>query len=555
MAGSIQPLTPAVPQSRFQISVRCVPRILRLSLLDCLYCSLLVWLFVAGSHGWSGLLSDGDTGWHIRTGEQILDTGRVPYTDPYSFTRPDAEWFAWEWLADCIFAVSFRAAGLKGVTLVAGLVIPLAFVVMFRHMMWRGAQPLAALPLILLATGASAIHFLARPHIFTLLLLAVFLYVLDRDRRRHTRAVWALVPLVALWTNLHGGFLAAIASTCVVAIGYVLLKQWADARRYGLLALLSALASLLNPYGYRLHVHVAGYLRSDWIRSVVDEFQSPSFRSESMLHFEILLVAGIATAALLAARRRWIEALLILLWAHAALGAVRHVPVYAIVALPWIGEELTSWWSRLAGGSAATSLRGILDRLSQDLTPGFARASLWLALPAIVLAALDAPLKWPRDFPREKFPVAIVERHAELLRARRVLAPDQWGDYLIYRFYPAQKVFVDGRSDFYGKQIGDQYLALIQARHDWAALLAQHRFDAALVPPSWPLASLLKTDRNWRLVADDGAALLFVNAARDGAAARLTETNDLRQGIVEKFGPNLMKTTHAVEELAGDRRG
>jgi hypothetical protein len=51
------------------------------------------------------LLADGDTGWHIRVGELVLHSGRVPVADPFSFTRPGAPWFAWEWGSDVLFAL------------------------------------------------------------------------------------------------------------------------------------------------------------------------------------------------------------------------------------------------------------------------------------------------------------------------------------------------------------------------------------------------------------------------------------------------------------------
>ena len=99
-----------------------------------------------------------------------------------------------------------------------------------------------------------------------------------------------------------------------------------DAVRYAKLTLACAAASLVNPYGWNLHRHVIEYLRSDWIRNVIQEFQSPSFRSENMLQFEALLLIGLIVAG--AQFRRWkiVEGLWIVFWAHMALGSVRHAP-------------------------------------------------------------------------------------------------------------------------------------------------------------------------------------------------------------------------------------
>src|SRR5579864_2222806 len=60
--------------------------------------------------GW--LLTDSDTGWHVRTGEWILQNGRIPATDLFSFTKFGQPWFAWEWLSDVSMAAVHRHFGL-----------------------------------------------------------------------------------------------------------------------------------------------------------------------------------------------------------------------------------------------------------------------------------------------------------------------------------------------------------------------------------------------------------------------------------------------------------
>lgn len=488
------------------------------SLSDCLFFSLLGWLFFGGS-SWSALLSDGDTGWHIRTGEYILNQHQFPTRDLFSFSRPDASWYAWEWLSDTAFALVYRPLGLKGVVLLSGAAIALSALLVFRRMLWRGSNLFLALAALYLAVGASLGHYLARPHVFTLLLLAAALWLLDADRRRKTRAVWLLIPLAALWTNLHGGFVALPASLAVLAAGSAieaLLAARADraerigrAVRYGMLAAGCAAASLANPYGYRLLGHIYGYLRSNWILEAVHEFQSPSFRSESALYFEVLLFAGLMLAAYLAYRKRIAEALLIVFWAHASLVSVRHVPLFAIVAAPLIASELSVAWRRWAAGCPARSTPAALEKLAADFAPAFRRNSAWAAGAIAALVFVDAPIRWPRDFPEAKFPVAMVARHAARLAGARVFTSDQWADYLIYRFYPRHRVFLDGRSDFYGQALGKAYLRISYAHPEWQDALARYGCTTVLAPAEWPLAGVMKQSSAWRVVDSDPRAVLF----------------------------------------------
>jgi hypothetical protein len=96
-------------------------RLLAPSYSDFFLIALILWLFASGD-GWKALLLDGDTGWHIRTGEHILATGSVPQVDLFSYSKPAAPWFAWEWLVDVLYAVLHGRFGLAGVVAVSGVV-------------------------------------------------------------------------------------------------------------------------------------------------------------------------------------------------------------------------------------------------------------------------------------------------------------------------------------------------------------------------------------------------------------------------------------------------
>lgn len=536
-------LVPAVHPSTGALSR--VPRLLVPSLSDFLFLAVLLWSFGAES-GWSALLADGDTGWHIRTGDYILDSHSVPTHDLFSFSKAGEPWFAWEWLADVAFAALHRIWGLKGVVAFTGLVLALAATMLYRYTVWRGANVLAALLATLLATGASTVHYLARPHIFTILGLTATLWMLERDRRHPTPAVWWLVPLTALWTNLHGGFLAGIICLVLAATGLAWKaaldppggpNRFSALRRYGLLTAACSLATLVNPYGWRLHRHMAQYLTSDWIRQVVEEFQSPRFRSESMLQFEILLFAGLALVPILFRQKQFAALLTIVFWAHAALVSARHVPLYAIVAAPVVAAEASRWWSRSSARFSRRSLGGTLRDCLSDFSAGPARSSIWVPVLLFCLVGLHW-WEWPQDFPSNKFPVAAVAKYADVIApsgvmSGRILTTDQWGDYLIYHLYPHPRVFVDGRSDFYGPAIGGQYLDLLNASPSWEKTLKANGFNLALLPIEWPLAQLMMGHQDWRVRYRDGQAILLERKDTPGLNQKSDSTESIHGGQSE----------------------
>jgi len=489
------------------------------SFTDCFFIALLAWLFVCGPNGWKTLLGDGDTGWHIRTGEYILANHSVPTHDLFSFSRAGAPWFAWEWLSDILFAGLFAIGGLKAIVLFAGTVIVAYATVVLRYTIWRGANSLLAAVAMLLAVGGSSMHFLARPHLATLLFLPLSLWIIEADRRQPTRFVWLLVPLTALWTNLHGGFLVFLACLAILVAGsaaeaFLGRKRWNAVPRYGALFLACSAASFLNPYGWELHVHIIEYLRWDWIRNLVQEFQAPTFRSEGQLQYEILLLAGLVLTGFLLKRRRVTEALWILFLAHSSLTSLRHAPLYSAVAAPLIASEASVWMRGTVEKLKKASIVRILFQLGEDIIPTFRWVSVWPALVVISLAFIDAPITWPRDFPSEVFPVTMIRDHADVLESGRLLTTDQWGDYLIFHYSPRIKVFIDGRSDFYGETLGREYMRLLQGSYDWRSILDRHGFEVALLPVDWPLTQLLKLDPDWTVVKDDTHCVLFLKRSK-----------------------------------------
>jgi hypothetical protein len=481
------------------------------SMPDLFFASVMLALFGKATV-WQALLGDGDTGWHVRVGQIVLRAGQVPMRDPFSFSRPGAPWFAWEWLSEVILARLHSWQGLAAVAAVAVLAVCFWSAALFCWMLRRGSVIWLAALATLAAVSASSVHFLARPHIFSLLLLVPALWIVDEDRRAQSPLLWLLVPLAALWANLHGGFAGWLANLILLVAATLLERDWPAARRYGLLALLSSAATLLNPYGPRLHQHIAAYLSSPWILDHVQEFQSPRIRAENMLVFALLLVAALALTARPASGRSF-DTLLVLFWGLAALRSARHIPWFATVAAPVIASACTRWWARYAQTTSTRSAIRIFWDAGIDLGRR-ARFTAWLP----VLGCLSLLICFPRqdltDFPSERFPVDLISRNADLLTATpRILTTDQWADYLIYRFHPSTRVFFDGRSDFYGPEIGQDYEALLDADRSWRAIMTRYQFSAAFLPLHWPLSQLLEQEPGWRVVARDSQAILLLHDA------------------------------------------
>jgi len=280
------------------------------------------------------LLSDADTGWHIRAGQWMLAHHAVPYRDFFSYSKPGGEWFAWEWLSDVLFAGLHNLGGLAAVGLFAVLLLALIFTLVFR-LASRKSNPVLAVMVTVLAIAGSSIHWLARPHLFTLLFAAVFLNALDRVRAGQTR--WAGIPwlvvlpvLTVLWTNLHGGFAVGVSFIAIYGVAELLqlllvaqpegrAAGMARARNYFLSALACMAASLLNPYTYHLHVHIWKYMADPFLSQHIIEYFTMSFHQPMAPFFEAMLAGGVLAAAWSLGRGSFAEPLLFVMWAHLGL--------------------------------------------------------------------------------------------------------------------------------------------------------------------------------------------------------------------------------------------
>jgi hypothetical protein len=239
-----------------------------------------------------------------------------------------------------------------------------------------------------------------------------------------------------------------------------------------------------------------------------------------MFDFMFLLFAGLASITSLLRKRRLVEPLWIQFLGYSALVSVRHVTIFALVAAPVIAVELSEWWagivrSQAAAGRSKTSLVGIFGDMSGQLTSILSGTSLFIPL-VIVGLTLTPGLHWPTEFPEGGgLPIRMIESHLDLLANGRVFTADQIADYLIFRNYPRQRVFFDSRHNLYRDKIGNAYFSLNDGKREWKSLLDEYRFNVALLSVDAPLAGLLKTTANWRVVDDDDKFILFERAKAD----------------------------------------
>ncbi|MFN8008925.1 MAG: hypothetical protein U0V70_18245 [Terriglobia bacterium] len=484
----------------------------------------------------SACLGDSDTGWHIQNGEHILQTFSLPRTDYFSYTARGKPWFAWEWLSDVVMALIYRLAGINGIVVWANITFAVTFTLLFIWILRRGGNIFVAVMLSILAGFAASIHWLARPHLFTMLFLLVAYILLEQyEATNNPKPLYGLPLLVLVWTNLHAGFIVGLIVLLIYALGNLLrsltcaddgerTKARLHAKVLATVFLICLAASFVNPYGVKVHAHIIeSYVSSNHLMDNITEFRSPSFHVAVVKFFELLILVATVVASISIRRFGFIEIGLLVFWTHMALISARHIPLYSIIVVPIVALHLTDYLQTLESGKN-------LQAWIQKTTKGFRRYSSniarfenqfkgvvypLLATMALILIAVNqgkllGTQVLNKNFDSEKFPVAA----AAYLDAHELqgnfFTTDQWGGYLIYRFYPKYPVFFDGRSDMYGEELMKDYFKLVNLEYDWKSVVDKFNIRWMLLPFDVPLPAALKDLPEWRVVYDDHQAIIFI---------------------------------------------
>ncbi|QXE90872.1 hypothetical protein KP001_21260 [Geomonas subterranea] len=495
-------------------SPRHLTRYLVPPIADLLLVTLLCALFFTSP---SPLLLDGDTGFHIRAGEEILRTRAVPRFDIFSQHAPALPWTAHEWLAEAVMALSHQAAGMSGVVALYALLLAVTFRLLFRALVSYRAGILTATAVTLATLVCSQMHWLARPHLFTFLFLVVFHHRLESWRREGGRSLWLLPPLMLLWVNLHGGFAAGflllaayLAGTAAGMAGGTGDRRAARKKggELGAVLLACLVAALVNPYGWRLLLFPLRLVSDRYLMDHVAEFLPPSIHG--WLPFNCLLLLLIALFALSPKKTEPTELLLVLGFGYMALTSVRYIPLFGLVTAPVLAARLGEL-GREGGGRCGRALREVsvrLGRLERRPLP-----PLWGAVALAVVTAAATGGLFHHAFDRRLMPVDACEFVLRTGIKGRVFNSDEFGDYLIYRGYPDCRVFIDGRLDMYGARRLREYNEIIAFRPGWDQVLERYGITWIMFEADSDFARFLQQRSEWRLVYSDQVAKVFEKTA------------------------------------------
>jgi hypothetical protein len=444
------------------------------------------------------LLRDSDTLWQIRIGQWIVEHGAMPYTDVHSFTRFGEPWISSSWLSQVLFAGAYGALGWAGPVILTSVAIGTT-VAIFMHLMDGYLDPARTILLVTLAVLESATHFLARPHMLAFPVMVAFLGGLLAAADRRSAPSWLLLPLLALWANLHGGFVLGIALIGPIGLEAIWNCQRKDrialAARWALFGIAAVVACCCTPYGWNTLLGAAKILSLGKLLSMIWEWMPANFATWSFFQLTLLGLIGFAFYRGLTLSVPRIMLLLGLLWM--ALSHARNIEIFAFIAPLVLAKPFAEQLGTLQTlvPARANRVRSHVMMLAVLAVAGWACTKAFVAYHPVKFLEAQMPVR----------AVEVLQQH----RIERVFNTAPFGGYLLSRDI---KAFIDGRAELYGERFVLDYFDAVTATdvETLLRLLDDYRIDGTLLAPTLPATKVLDHLPGWKRLYSDSIAVIHV---------------------------------------------
>ncbi len=414
-------------------------------------------------------------------------------------------------------AMVHRTFGLTGIVIFFSFLISLVYYLLFKIYRKNKHDIISVVFIVILIVTASMIHWLARPHIFSLLLMVIWYYLLDEYQYKHKNYLYFFPPMMLLWVNLHGGFLTGFILLGIYLFGNLLKLIYSKGverddykkkvRMLGVTTIACLFVSLINPYGYNILLFPFNLVSNKFIMNHVLEFLSPNFHTIHVKPFEFMLYFIIVILVFSRLRMNIIELAMIILFAHMALYSARYIPLFSIIAAPILLRQLGPILEQ-SNGRLAKFFKKRSDNIS--IIDASVKGYLWPAAAIVLVFVLAASGVIEYQFDEKRKPVAAVEFLKKENLQGNMFNNDEFGDYIIYAAWPQYKVFFDGRSDMYGTKIFREYFKVVKIKPGWDGVIRKYNMNWIIYNANSALSLFLVEHADWTLIYADNVANIFV---------------------------------------------
>ena len=482
-----------------------------------------------------------DIWWHLRAGQYILQNMRIPSHDIFSYTASNRPWTDLHWLFQVLAYGIWRPLGARGLIAMKIIVLISAFALVFK-IGYRKEWHIVSILSIFLSILAASGRFMVRPEILTFLFTSIYLLMLHQYKYEGSKSIWLLPILQILWTNTQGLFIIGPVLIFAYVVGeYIankipILRRWrsestVEGKRFRTLltiALLTVLACLINPYGFRGAVFPLvlftriGTSTNVYARTIIEFRKTLSIHPVPFnIYFYKILVIGSLLSFILNVKRTDLSRLLVYTgFLYLSLLARRNIGLFAFVAAPAmvcnVNSFLDSQKEVIARKSRLIKNSQVVVCLSMILL------MLWF-ITVVSSGKFYRTTRIPKEFGFGTsgmfYPVGGCDFIFENSISGNIFNDMAIGGYLIWRLYPQKKIFIDGRLEVYSKDFYASCLKFFQDYDFWKRTMDDYEVNCIILghvlPDNQSLVQRLSQDKTWKMAYFDLTSIVFLRDTKD----------------------------------------
>lgn len=492
-------------------------------------------------------IENSDLGRHLLLGEIISTSGSVPKTNLLSYTYPDYPFVNTHWLSEVLFYMCFRLTGFNGLLLASVILIMLAFSIIFLPAVKRfGVFTSVIISLIYLQIISDRTQI--RPELFSFLFLSVYITILYRYREQYTRWIFALIPLQLFWVNSHIYFVIGIGVLMLFLIDDIFVTtKTISSNKTRVLILVTAIAGLVTIFNPNL---IKGalypiFVLNDYGLSVQENsnlFTAISLYKDHLPTFMYFSSSVLALwAFILVSRKKMasIDIFLALFFTFLGIIAIRNFPLFVFGTF-FIAVK--SVWIFTVSISKPPAQRTLL----------VIKTVLFVVTFIIIFPHINS------NIIRNDFGFGTVDNLNDATKllinnniSGRIYNNFDVGNYLAYRFYPRQHVFVDGRPEAYPKGFfNDIYYPMSKdpllfqqqsKKYDFNVIYFTHTSFSSVTDQF--LASLVKSN-DWKIIYLNHVIVVFVKNTPTNSS--IIKSNGINENNIQIKGDDIEDGDQAI---------
>ncbi len=424
-------------------------------------------------------------------GERFIENGILPFKDFLSYT-PTHPWYDHEWGSGVVFYLFLKYLGPVGLLILqAVLMFFTAFFVMKTQRLQKHAYPVSLIFMaIFLALLMRLNSELIRCQMFSFMFFAMFLYFLEKTRKKGSNILWWVPLITIIWNNLHGGVVSGLGLIFIYFIcALIERKPW---KKYFAVLAVSTPLLTINPYGIKYLNFL--FSAATKHRKYITEWW-PFYAKRHVLYYLPMSIYCIFAFLLNFIHNKKFDITKTIVLAVTLYSGLAHVKLISLTVIAV---------SALCYNEFCKTFSFVKKLLKKT------EKSMYLAIPLLaLLIPLFSPMTARADL--YKFPLYEIEFLKINNIKGNIVVPFGFGSYASYKLYPDNLIFMDGR---YEEVYNDKEFMVLKnfdlAGANWDDIIKNYDTEILMPIKTSDVYPILLSSKDWELVFEGRLCGIFV---------------------------------------------